>query len=143
MPGVGMRLLIVEDQDLMAMTLASAVRMLNYEIVGSAATSERAVELAVTCHPDVVMMDLHLKGRLDGVETAREIMALTHARIVFVTGATDPADEARMMAVQPVGILFKPFRRTDLASVLSMAAQTARVSQTPKSLTSLTATVRT
>ncbi len=122
-----MRLLIVEDQELMAMTIATAVRRLHCEIVGSAATSERALELAVSCHPDVVMMDLHLKGALDGVETAREIVALTNAKIVFVTGTNNPADHVRMASVRPVGILLKPFRRTDLASVLKAAAQHARL----------------
>jgi len=123
MPGTGTRLLIVEDQDVMAMTIATVVRRLNYDIVGSAATSERALELAETCQPDIVLMDLGLRGAMDGVETARAIMARTSARVVFLTGAADSAAMARMQALGPVGIVLKPFRRTELASKLAVAAQ--------------------
>jgi DNA-binding NarL/FixJ family response regulator len=126
MPGTGLRLLIVEDQELMAMTIAAAVRRLNYDLVGSAATAARALELAESCRPDVVLMDLHLKGITDGVATAREIVARTGARIVFLTGSATGTDVARMQAMRPAGIIFKPFRRTELASKLAAAAQDMR-----------------
>lgn len=105
----------------MAMTIATVVRRLNYDLVGSAATAERALELAISCKPDVVLMDLHLKGSMDGVATARAIVAQTGARIVFLTGAGNAADLARMQDVGPVGIVLKPFRRTELASTLAAA----------------------
>jgi len=122
MPGTGKRLLIVEDQDVMAMTIAAVVRRLNYDLVGSAATSERAIELAMTCQPDVVLMDLGLKGSRDGVETARAIMAQSSARIVFLTGSADSDAIERMQSIDPAGIVLKPFRRTELASKLLAAA---------------------
>ena len=122
MPGTGKRLLIVEDQELMAMTIASVVRRLNYDLVGSAATAERALELAHLCQPDVVLLDLHLKGRHDGIDTARAIQACSRARIVFLTGACDADAIARMRSVNPAGIVLKPFRRTELASKLAAAA---------------------
>jgi len=125
MPGKGLRLLIVEDQELMAMTIASVVRRLKFDLVGSAATAERAVELAKSCQPDVVLMDLHLKGNKDGVATVQDINAVTNTRIVFLTGAANEADFARMQSVHPVGIVLKPFRRTELASMLAEAARHA------------------
>jgi DNA-binding NarL/FixJ family response regulator len=127
MPGTGKRLLIVEDQDVMAMTIAAVVRRLNYNLVGSAATSERAIELAVTCQPDVVLMDLGLKGSRDGVETARVIMARSAARIVFLTGSADSDAMERMQSVDPAGIVLKPFRRTELATKLAAAANATPV----------------
>ena len=123
MSGTGKRLLLVEDQELVAMTLASVLRRLNYNLVGSAATAERALELAATCQPDVVLMDLNLKGVRDGVDTARAIKACSSARIVFLTGSTDPEARTRMESVSPSGIVMKPFRRTELASKLEIAAR--------------------
>lgn len=123
MPGTGKRLLIVEDQELMAMTVASAVRRLNYDVVGSAATAERALELARQCQPDIVLMDVNIKGVMDGIETARAMRECTDAQIVFLTGACDAVSIARMEAAEPAGIVLKPFRRAELAIKLALAGQ--------------------
>ena len=122
MPGTGLRLLIVEDQELFAMTLAAVVTRLNYNLIGSAATADRAEELARDTMPDVVLMDLHLKGPRDGVQTAQAIMAATGAQVIFLTGNANDRDLGRMRALRPAGILLKPFRRTALADALEMAA---------------------
>jgi DNA-binding NarL/FixJ family response regulator len=123
MPGTGKRLLIVEDQELMAMTVASVVRRLNYDLVGSAATYERAIELARLCQPDIVLMDVNLKGAKDGIETAHALRDCSRARVVFLTGANDEESISRMRAARPSGIVLKPFRRTELASKLAAAGQ--------------------
>lgn len=125
MPGTGCRLLIVEDQELMAMTLTTVVRMLNFTLVGSAPTAQRALQLMHECHPDVVLLDFHLKGQWDGAEAARAIRDASAARIVFLTGSSDPAEVKRMQDVKPDAIVFKPFRRTELAEALTLAAKLA------------------
>lgn len=105
------------------MTVASVVRRLNYEVVGSAATAERALELVQQCQPDIVLMDVNIKGVLDGIDTAGAMRACSDAQIVFLTGACDPVSMARMEAAEPAGIVLKPFRRTELASKLACASQ--------------------
>jgi DNA-binding NarL/FixJ family response regulator len=132
MPETGKRILIVEDQELMAMTIASVVRRLNYEVVGSAATAERALELARQCQPDIVLMDVNIKGLMDGIDTANAMRNCTNAQIVFLTGAADPYSMARMEAASPAGIVLKPFRRTELASKLARAVQIRAGADTPK-----------
>ena len=129
MPGTSKRLLIVEDQELVAMTIASIVRRLNYELVGSAATAERALELVDAYQPDVVLMDLQLRGGRDGVETARAIQARSPARIVFLTGSGDVESIARMRSVSPAGIVLKPFRRIELTRHLVAAARSGDVAE--------------
>jgi DNA-binding NarL/FixJ family response regulator len=99
------------------------VRRLHYEVVGSAATAERALELARQCQPDIVLMDVNIKGLMDGIETACALRDYTDAQIVFLTGACDPESIARMEAAHPAGIVLKPFRRTELASKLARAGQ--------------------
>lgn len=126
MPGTGLRLLIVDDQEMFAMTLAAVVSRLNYNLIGSAATAERALELALDTMPDVVLMDLHLKGPRDGVETAKAVIEATGAQIIFLTGASGDHDIARMKALKPAAVLHKPFRRTALADALVLAAQRMR-----------------
>lgn len=126
MPGTGCRLLIVEDQEMIAMTIASIVLRLNYELVGSAGTAERALALVSEYQPDVVVMDLSLRGGRDGVETARAIVARTPAQIVFLTAASDVESIARMRSVNPCGIVLKPFRRTELARHLAIAAEASK-----------------
>lgn len=125
MPGTGCRLLIVEDQELVAMTLTTVVRMLNFTLVGSAPTAQRALQLMHECHPDVVLLDFHLKGQWDGAEAARAIRDASAARIVFLTGSSDPTEVIRMRDVKPDAIVFKPFRRTELAEALTLAARLA------------------
>jgi DNA-binding NarL/FixJ family response regulator len=99
------------------------VRRLNYELVGSAATAERAVELVELYQPDVVLMDLQLRGGRDGVETARAIQARCAARIVFLTACGDVESIARMRSVGPAGIVLKPFRRIELTRYLTAASR--------------------
>ncbi len=123
MPGKGLRLLIVEDQELMAMTIASVALRLNYELVGSASTAERALELVESSQPDVVLMDAQLKGAVDIVAIARVIKASARSQIVFLTGAADSESIGRMHAIKPAGIVLKPLRGTDLASKLTTAAR--------------------
>ena len=119
-------MLIVEDQELVAMTLTTVVRLLNFTLVGSAATAERALELVGDCQPDVVLLDFHLKGVCVGAETARASRrGASSARIVFLTGRSDPAEIAQMRDVKPDAIVFKPFRRTELAEALTLAARSA------------------
>lgn len=108
------------------MTIASIVLRLNYELVGSAATAERALVLAEEYRPEVVVMDLSLRGGRDGVETARAILARHPAQIVFLTASGDVESVARMRSVGPCGILLKPFRRTELTRHLTIAAEAAR-----------------
>lgn len=105
------------------MTVASVVRLLNYDVVGSAATAERALELARQCQPDIVLMDVNIKGVMDGIDTACAMRDCTDAQIVFLTGACDPASMARMEAALPAGIVLKPFRRAELAHKLARAGQ--------------------
>ncbi len=106
------------------MTVASVVRRLDYDVVGSAATAERALELARQYQPDIVLMDVNIKGVTDGIDTATAMRTCSNVQVVFLTGACDPVSIARMEAAAPAGIVLKPFRRAELAAKLARAVRT-------------------
>jgi PAS domain S-box-containing protein len=115
------RILIVEDEAVIAMDMARQLREFGYEVVGVAASSQRARELALQTRPDLVMMDIVIKGPLDGIETARAIRRELDTAVVFLTAYSDPGTIERAKAVAPLGYLTKPFRPQELRSTIEVA----------------------
>jgi DNA-binding NarL/FixJ family response regulator len=114
-PSVPMpRVLIVEDQALIALALAADLAAMHCEVVGRAASGEAALELARRLMPDIVLMDVQLAGRMDGVEAAALIKAECAPRIIFVTAYADGPDRPRMEAIRPAAILGKPYHPNEL-----------------------------
>lgn len=120
-PRPGARVLVVEDQVLIALSLAADLSALGCSVVGRAASGEHAVDLARQTAPDIVVMDVHLAGAIDGVEAARRILRECETCIVFITAYADGPDRKRMEALQPVAVLGKPYDPRDLARVVGMA----------------------
>jgi len=108
------RVLVVEDQALIALALAADLAAMQCEVIGRAASGEAAVELARRLTPDIVLMDVQLAGRMDGVEAAALIKAECAPRIIFVTAYADGPDRPRMEAIRPAAILGKPYHPNEL-----------------------------
>jgi PAS domain S-box-containing protein len=127
------RILIVEDEAVIAMDMAQHLRDFGYEVVGIAASGDRARELAAQCHPDLIMMDIVIKGLSDGIETARAIRTDADIPVVFLTAYGDRPTLERAKAASPHGYLLKPFRPNDLRTTIEVAlhkqALEARVRQ--------------
>ena len=81
MSGKPVRLLVVEDESIVALDLKSSLTMLGYQVVGTAASGEDAIARAESAHPDLVLMDINLQGEMDGVEAANTIRARLHIPI--------------------------------------------------------------
>lgn len=118
------RVLIVEDEAIVADDLEHQVRQLGYEVAGVAASGPEAIALAEENSPDIVLMDIQLQGAMTGTETANIIQRNTGAAIVFVTAFAavfirDPGQ------LNPPGIcLSKPFSPAQLRAVLATAMST-------------------
>lgn len=110
--------LIVEDELLVAHDLARRLTRLGYRVVGVAATGGEAVHQAVTLRPDVVLMDIHLRGAMDGVEAAQAIRARAPIPIVYLTAYTDAATAARIRQTGAAGHLQKPVPEHTLQQTL-------------------------
>lgn len=103
------RLLIVEDEFLIALSAEEALVAEGFEVVGVAATFEQALSIAESELPDLVLMDIRLASKRDGVEAAIEIKRRFGLPSLFTSGNQDPENVARARTAEPVGWLPKPY----------------------------------
>ncbi len=113
--------LIVEDEAIIAVDLAAKLVQLGYEIVGTAATGEDAIESALRLQPRVVLMDIRLKGRMDGIEAAKEIRSRLDVPVIYLTAHSDAATLERAKLSEPFGYILKPFEERELTTNIEMA----------------------
>lgn len=115
------KILIVEDEVVIAMEIEALLEQLGYEVAGQAGRGEDAVDLAEQRRPDLVLMDIRLKGEMDGITAAEKIFRLYKIPVVFLTAHSDPSTLERAMNLQPYGYLLKPFRKNDLYTTIEIA----------------------
>src|SRR5437764_11723587 len=104
------RILIVEDEAAVARLIETFLAHAGYNVVGLAETGEQALHQAAELRPDLALMDIHLKGGLDGVEVAERLRAQFNMPVVFLTGLRDDTTLQRSRNAQAFGYLLKPFR---------------------------------
>jgi CheY-like chemotaxis protein len=112
------RILIVEDERLIAIDLQRRLMRLGYTVVALAASGMEAIQKALTLRPDVVLMDIRLQGDMDGVEAAQHIQASAAIPVVFMTAYVDEDTHQRVRATSPWGCLYKPFTPHQVQSTL-------------------------
>ena len=115
------KILITEDEAIVAKDLESQVLQFGYQVVGIAATGQEAVKLAEQHKPDVVLMDIKLKGPMDGIEAAMEIRRQQGCGIVYVTAHTDRMTTWRSAATYPSSYVLKPFDERSLRTAITVA----------------------
>ena len=114
-------ILIVDDEFIISESLGLQVEEMGFEVCGTAATAQTAVELAKAHRPDVVLMDVRLKGPEDGVDAALEIHRTVGSKVIFITGSREPATMARIQLDHPAGVLFKPIYGQQLRGAIETA----------------------
>jgi DNA-binding NarL/FixJ family response regulator len=123
--GARRRVLIVEDEWLIAMSIEDCLVDAGYQVVGVAGDAAAAVNLAGSAAPDLVLMDIRLGKGGDGVAVAREIRERYSCRCLFISAHSDPATITRTLAVEPVGWLAKPFTQEELLAAVGRAIANA------------------
>jgi len=113
------RILIVEDERLIAIDLQRRLTRLGYTVVALAASGAEAIQQALALHPDVVLMDIRLQGNMDGVEAAQHIHASVAIPVVFMTAYVDEVTQQRVRATSCWGCLYKPFTPHQVQSALT------------------------
>ncbi len=113
--------LVVEDEPIIAELWCMYIEGLALDVCGTAATGEAAIALAEKHRPAVILMDVRLRGKMDGVDASRAINASVGSKIIFVTGSKDQATLARMQLVQPATVLFKPVGDRQLRTAIMNA----------------------
>lgn len=114
-------IVIVEDEGVVALDLSSSLRHLGYRVKGMAARAEEALAMVDAHRPDLVLMDIHLEGEVDGIEAAREIQSRFRTPVVYLTAYAEAGTLARAETTRPYGYLLKPFEARALEATLRMA----------------------
>lgn len=121
------RVFVVEDEAVIAMDLRERLTALGYAVCGSAARGETAVDAIVDLRPDLVLMDVHLAGVMDGVEAAQRLRSRHDAPVVFLTAYADADVITRALQTSAYGYLVKPFEERELHATLQVALARAHV----------------
>ncbi len=109
-----LRILVVDDESLIAMALNDQLEYLGHEVVGTASSGPEAIELAREHEPDLVLMDVHLGGGIDGLEAAARINAARATPVIILTGFPDKVLVERGRECGVVAHLLKPIDIDDL-----------------------------
>jgi PAS domain S-box-containing protein len=125
-------ILIVEDESVVALDLQNRLRVLGYSTAGIASRGEAAIQLAKQLHPDLVLMDIRLKGEMDGIEAAQQIRVTCNIPIVYLTAFADEEMLRRAKITGPFGYLIKPFEERGLHATIEMALYQHQAEQSLK-----------
>jgi DNA-binding LytR/AlgR family response regulator len=114
-------ILVVEDESIVSKDIQHSLSKLGYNVVGAASTGEKALELARSERPDIVLMDIMLKGQMNGIETAEIIRNELSIPVVFLTAYADESTLSKAKVTEPYGYIIKPFKEVDLHTSIEMA----------------------
>jgi two-component system cell cycle sensor histidine kinase/response regulator CckA len=115
------QILVVEDDRVVATAIKNELEQFGYDVRDTASSAAEAVDMAVRNKPNLVLMDIHLKGERDGIEAAREIHSRCGIPVVFLSAFADPETVARAGAAEAFGYLLKPYEERELQTTIEMA----------------------
>lgn len=115
------RILVVEDESIVALDIQDRLESLGYEVPITVASGEKAIEQAGALRPDLVLMDIQLQGRMDGVEAADEIRRLFGIPVIYLTANADHPTVERAKITEPFGYVIKPFEERELHTTIEVA----------------------
>ena len=123
------RIVVVEDEAIVAMDLRAKLEDLGYTVPGSSHSGEDAVNLVSLVQPDLILMDIRLSGEMDGIQAAGEIRKTLDIPVVFLTAYADEATLERAKQTEPLGYLLKPVDNKSLQTVVELALHKHEVDQ--------------
>ncbi|HEX2958009.1 MAG TPA: response regulator [Chitinispirillaceae bacterium] len=115
------KVLIVEDEAVLAMLYERRLKSRGYIITGTATTKEDAVRLAFENPPDFILIDIRLAGDIDGIDAVREITARISTRTIFMSGYNNENIKNKALELHPLAYLIKPFEIKELLSYMEQA----------------------
>ncbi len=113
--------LVVEDESIVSKDIQHSLKKLGYNVAGAASTGEKAIELATETRPDIILMDIMLKGDMNGIEAADEIRKTCSIPVIFLTAYADESTLSKAKITEPYGYILKPFKEIDLHTTIEMA----------------------
>lgn len=126
------KILVVEDEIIVAVNLGQKLKKLGYELVGITSSGEEAIQKAEENHPDLVLMDINIEGNLDGIETAEVLRNRFHTPVIYLTAYADESTLDRAKKTEPLGYIVKPFESDQLRSSIEVALYKNEIEQRSK-----------
>jgi AmiR/NasT family two-component response regulator len=123
------RILIVEDEAIIAADLQRRLSRMGCEVVGTAASGEEALRLAHSLRPELVLMDINLQGEIDGTEISQQLRTQLQLPVVYLTASSDPTVVKRAKLTDAFGYLLKPLDERLLQITIEMALYKCRMEQ--------------
>jgi len=117
----GAHILVVEDENIVAKDIEHRLKALGYNVSALASSGEEALQKARDACPDLVLMDIRLKGAMDGVDTAEELRRQFNVPVVYLTAYADANTLQRAKVTQPFGYILKPFEERELYTCIEVA----------------------
>jgi len=114
-------IMVVEDEQLFAKELKDRLENYGYTVPAHVSTGEAAIKMAELKHPDLIIMDIMLKGKLNGIETAEHIHKLFDIPVVYLTAYSDDSTMSRAKLTTFYGYIIKPLDEKELKSTIEMA----------------------
>jgi CheY-like chemotaxis protein len=115
-----MKVLIVEDDMIISLVVENMVKELGHEVVGKAVSGEEAIELANKEKPEILLMDIRLKGEMDGIDTVAKINETINPKVIYLTGNSDRLNFERAKDTNFTDLIVKPFTIGDLDKSLKL-----------------------
>ncbi|MBT4089109.1 MAG: response regulator, partial [Deltaproteobacteria bacterium] len=129
------RILIVEDEAIIAMEIENQLQGLGYEVTSIVDTGEKAIKKTEVDKPDLMLMDIRIKGEMDGIDTAEVIRSRFGIPVIFSTAYLDEERIERAKITMPFGYVLKPIQERDLKVTIEMALYVAKVDKERKRVT--------
>jgi PAS domain S-box-containing protein len=120
-------ILIVEDEGVVALSIQAVLKKMGYKVVGIAVTGNEAIALAIEQKPDVILMDIHIKGDIDGIETTEKLNEITDIPVIFLTAYADDETVQRAIKTRSHSYLVKPYNPRELYSNIEFAIYKRRM----------------
>ncbi|BBD54229.1 response regulator [Planktothrix agardhii] len=114
-------ILIVEDELIAAESIARSLKKQGYTVISRINSGEKALEQVAKNPPDLILMDIHLRGELDGIETAKRIREHHQIPIIYITAYSDNSMIERSQETNPSGYLIKPFKAQEVIKAVQKA----------------------
>lgn len=126
------RILIVEDERIIALDLRSVLEEFGYQVVGMAANGDEAIQKALETQPDLVLMDIRIQGASDGIETAARLKQRLVVPVVYLSANVDQNTLRRALETEPAGYLAKPYNARTLHTTIQVALRRHAAEQRQK-----------
>lgn len=117
------RILIVEDERIVAFNLQQRLSHMGYEVPGVAVSGLESLDMIERLAPDLVLMDIHIEGDMDGIDVAARLMHAPSVPVIYLTAYSEDATLARARETKPYGYLIKPFSERELHATIQMALE--------------------